>query len=383
MIINVNAAGTITINEDGTIDPATAPIQREGSAYTLLRTIEESIVIKRSNIVFDGAGNTIYGADAQKIAIYLNNLENVIIKNTKVSHFQKGITLEYCRDITIVNCDLQYNDFWGIGLYEQSDYNNITGNYVAYNNLSGIDVYNDSTHNTIHNNTLRYNTWAGIAIYASHNNNITENTLENNYDEGILISDYISSDNTVFKNKIANNAIGIELRNVRANVIYNNEFITNAIQVRMTYDPEAYDVYRINQWDKGYTIGGNYWSDYSGVDANNDERGDSPYYIDAENRDRFPIVPTITPESTEPAVEEPTAQPEEPTEPAVEEPTAQPEEPTQPAAEEPTTQPEQPTESTEEQSSGMPIEYMLMGFLIAGVILAIIILLVRSHRRHE
>ena len=76
MIINVNAAGTITINEDGTIDPATAPIQREGNTYTLLRTIEESIVIKRSNIVFDGAGNTIYGADAQKIAIYLSIRSN-------------------------------------------------------------------------------------------------------------------------------------------------------------------------------------------------------------------------------------------------------------------------------------------------------------------
>jgi len=38
----------------------------------------------------------------------------------------------------------------------------------------------------------------------------------------------------------------------------------------------------------GYPSGGNYWSDYIGIDANHDGIGDTPYTIDANNIDRYP-----------------------------------------------------------------------------------------------
>jgi hypothetical protein len=43
-----------------------------------------------------------------------------------------------------------------------------------------------------------------------------------------------------------------------------------------------------NLWDNGEE--GNYWSDYNGTDANGDGIGDTPYIIDTENIDRYPLM---------------------------------------------------------------------------------------------
>src|SRR5439155_1625322 len=53
-------------------------------------------------------------------------------------------------------------------------------------------------------------------------------------------------------------------------------------------------------WDDGYPSGGNFWSDYTGVDncsgpnqdvcPDPDVIGDTPYTIDANNSDRYPLI---------------------------------------------------------------------------------------------
>jgi len=54
-----------------------------------------------------------------------------------------------------------------------------------------------------------------------------------------------------------------------------------------------------NIWDDGYPSGGNYWSDYTGADLCNgpyqnetgsDGIGDSPYIIDENNTDSYPLM---------------------------------------------------------------------------------------------
>jgi hypothetical protein len=55
----------------------------------------------------------------------------------------------------------------------------------------------------------------------------------------------------------------------------------------------VYSYNSVNFWDSGYPSGGNYWSNYTGVDADNDGIGDEPYTIDANNTDRYPLVGSI------------------------------------------------------------------------------------------
>lgn len=66
---SVKASGTIYIRADGSIDPTTAPIQRNGDVYNLTGNITndaDGIVVERDNIVIDGSGFVIEGPGAER-----------------------------------------------------------------------------------------------------------------------------------------------------------------------------------------------------------------------------------------------------------------------------------------------------------------------------
>jgi hypothetical protein len=67
------------------------------------------------------------------------------------------------------------------------------------------------------------------------------------------------------------------------NRFYHNDF-SNTVQVQT----DGLD----NSWDNGYPSGGNYWSDYSGSDANGDGIGDTPYIIKGNVSDHYPLMKT-------------------------------------------------------------------------------------------
>jgi hypothetical protein len=137
-----------------------------------------------------------------------------------------------------------------------------------------------------------YGVWLSNSSSERAHNKIYENYIVDNY-IGLWL---FSSDNEIYENNIANNGYyyawygyGISISG-SGNRIYHNNFINNAHQAK-SYDG--------NVWDNGYPFGGNYWSDYAGVDfysgpyqneTGSDGMGDTPCIIDANNIDRYPLM---------------------------------------------------------------------------------------------
>ncbi len=130
----------------------------------------------------------------------------------------------------------------------------------------------------------------GIYLYGSTHINLFNNSVSSNKWDGIYLLNSI--DNFIFANNISSNRrYGIMLSESSNNRIFHNNFINNTKQA-YTYDSFN------NFWDDGYPSGGNYWSDYNGTDlfsgpyqnGSSDGVGDSPYVIDVDNRDNYPLI---------------------------------------------------------------------------------------------
>ena len=295
--------GTVYIRADGSIDPPDAPIRTyDNITYTLIDDITSSadgIVAERDNIIIDGAGYVLQGTGAYlSNGIYLLGRSNVTIKNVTIKNFWWGITLNSTSKVTLCGNNIAGTNSSGIML-DRSSNNTISSNTITNNLGTGIYLgtaisfaepplsdYNIITENNVTNNQR------GIYLYQSSNNTMIGNNIANN-DYGIWLwhhSDYNKvSGNTITKNHLS----GIYLSYSFRNEFLHNNFIYN------TYQVELYESGYANFWDDGYPSGGNYWSDYTGVDlfsgsyqneTGSDGIGDAPYIIDENNVDRYPLM---------------------------------------------------------------------------------------------
>jgi len=166
--------------------------------------------------------------------------------------------------------------------------NNILSNNIARNCLYGINLWS-STSNTLINNTA-LNNGQGIGLWGASNNNVINNNALNN-GNGIVLE--TSNNNILNNNTMNSNNYGIYLNSSDNNKIYLNNFVNNSDNV---YSLESTNIWnsteKITYTYEGKTFKnylGNYWSDYTGSDANDDGIGDTPYSIDSDS-DNYPLI---------------------------------------------------------------------------------------------
>ncbi|RLC80787.1 MAG: hypothetical protein DRI61_04985, partial [Chloroflexi bacterium] len=204
----VKASGTIYIRADGSIDPPTAPIQRDGDIYTFTDNIYDEIVVEKSNIIIDGAGYTLQGSGSGT-GFWLYGMNGVTIKRSNIQGFSYGIALSHSfynslSENTIINCTLM-----GIGVWSSS--HNIISNNSITNNKYGVHL-SDSQSNTISENIVANNSIQGVGIDSSFYNTLAGNNIINNgWGESGLLEELsgvhlcYSSNNTLRNNRMAGN----------------------------------------------------------------------------------------------------------------------------------------------------------------------------------
>ena len=175
--------------------------------------------------------------------------------------------------------------------------NNIIHENNITNNEDGIRL-DYSSNNTISANNVANNGY-GIGLYsASGSNAISGNNITGNENYGIWIRGSTRS-HTISENNIIGNGVGVWIYQSSRSVFYHNNFIGNSRHV--------YSFRYGNVWDNGYPSGGNYWSNYGGIDVcsglyqnetGSDGIGDARCVIDTTNNDKYPLMKPWQPVTT-------------------------------------------------------------------------------------
>ena len=178
---------------------------------------------------------------------------NINIINNNIFSDPTGILVKKGQDIVIAQNNITFSGEYPI-VVEESVNVQISENNVA-DNLNQIDVLN-STRVSVVNNEMTNNGNGGIALTNSNNNTLSGNIIASNSLSGLYLfqSDY---------NVIVRNSLQLNGRNV---------YVRNST----------------DYWDDGFE--GNYWSNYTGIDADNDGVGDTPFVLDANNVDHHPLM---------------------------------------------------------------------------------------------
>ncbi len=269
--------------------------------------------------------------------VMLINSTNILIEGLNLSNNVQNVFLLASNNTVITNSSI-INSIYGIDVrdYGWFDYDTkiyhrfysfnttVKGNILGDNGV-GIRIRSDNS--TISNNTL-YRNPLGIYLMGTSNSTISRNLVVESdlpprpppelyifyYPEGawehsrelmqLEIGGIIvgGAYNIVYGNTVMDSWLGISMADLIGHymgircVIFHNNFINNTHQAWPADRPRNY-------WDNGYPSGGNYWSDYRGVDlysgpfqneTGSDGIGDTAYVIGIvfmfPNQDNYPLM---------------------------------------------------------------------------------------------
>lgn len=236
--------------------------------------VENNTVNGRPLVYLEGVADYSVEDAGQVVLIRCNRIR---VENLNLSRTSNGVQLWETNNNILSGNNMTANSCFGIEFLYSSN-NSVSGNIITDNDC-GIDL-GYSSNNSISGNTIT-GSCSGIALIYSSGNSLSGNMITNNSNYGIGLQD--SRNNSIEGNKIENNGVfGIWLFRAPNNTVCHNNFINNTIQVN-DHTPEY-----ANFWDNGCE--GNCWSDYNGTDSNSDGIGDTPYVIDANNIDNYPLI---------------------------------------------------------------------------------------------
>ena len=213
------------------------------------------------------------------------------INNSKLTGGTIGeILVLYSENVTIVNV-IVHTFFIGYST-------NVSASYISAEN-STYGIYVTVSHYiTIENSYAQKNRY-GVYLSSSDHITIAKSFIKNN-DKGIYID--MSQCVDFRENTVSSNSYGMDINDLDDSVISANIFIFNSRSFVIDSQSDNLTFYLndflfdehasvddgANRFDNG-TIG-NYWLRYTGLDSDGDGIGDTPYYIDSDSVDRYPLM---------------------------------------------------------------------------------------------
>ena len=234
-----------------------------------------------SNVRIYGAGGT---------CIQLFSAPNGRVNDSLFENSDSAIIVMSSDGMSIANNTIISQGFGGIMVMD-SNMTDISNNSIDQCETYGL-IVTELNNVTVQDNTVTNANGFGMAAIVADNLTFARNNASSNIFCGMIVND--TRNMLVYGNDFTmNGRYGLYIGNVSTAMVFHNRFIGNPEQAVQGPNTTALG------WDDGYPSGGNYWSDYIGVDlmsgpdqdiSGNDGIGDTPYAFATGGTDRYPFV---------------------------------------------------------------------------------------------
>ncbi len=238
-----------------------------------------------------------------------------------------GMVAEFGSDYSHLNGNKLYDTFWTGMRAHESQFCVFESNEIYNTDEDGVLIHAWSNNTIVKNNIFDKTGWQGLSVFNASSCQFINNEVQLVDDNGILVLEAPNttvSENIFFDvgwdgiyldtskgSKIIRNQFsisdhyGVEIANteditVHGNLINNShvydislESASNCLiyfNAFLTGGNHGADISLSSNLEWDNTTIGNYWEQYDGVDEDDDGIGDTPYEINSNNIDHYPIV---------------------------------------------------------------------------------------------
>lgn len=262
----------------------------------------ESSAFVSTTVDFEGGGINVHESNSTEvvdcefsnsIGVSIFNGLNTLIDNCTIGPISAYSYEGETRNLTVRMCEISGTGWYGIWTANTDDM--LVENCTLTGFIRGFELQT-SSNITIRNNTMSSNSEVGAMIHDCANLLITGNSIINNNVSGLDISG--CQNVTITWNLLTGNNVGATGGGNLGLLVHHNDFVGNRRNAYMTLSSG-------DTWDDGYPSGGNYWSDYYGIDQfsgpgqdvpGHDGIGDTPYIIDDSYygyKDNYPLMAPV------------------------------------------------------------------------------------------